>query len=457
MTPATRGDWVALGEPLAYHRAVRPSLSKDEARLVLATSGAYALRTVGLNMALPVLAAWVSTLPGATPLSIGLSVGAYGLTQSLFQIPFGVLGDVAGRRVAITLTFVVFAAGSAIVASAHTVGGVIAGRLVQGAAAISSSMIAAIGDATRESVRTRAMAVLGIFLGASFAVGFLTGPFVVARFGTPAIFWIMCALSVVGAVVFEVGVPARLLARGIGRGRARAAHAPRTDGAAAPAQATWSFREARALLRTRPLLILDGGIFAVHACLTGLFVVAPLLLARHLAMGDLWRVYAPLLALGIATMLWAANTGEDPSRVPALLRTGAAALGAGLATLALFGESLPLIVVSLALFIFGFAILEPVLAAHLTRFIAPRSRGTAAGVYAQSQFLGAFTGGTLAGALYGRAAWAPFAALAVLPIAWLVALRWLDKPAAASEGSGAAAEAATSGAGSAEAAQRRRR
>ena len=131
MTPATRGDWVALGEPVAYHRAVRPSLSKDEARLVLATSGAYALRTVGLNMALPVLAAWVATLPGATPLSIGLSVGAYGLTQSLFQIPFGVLGDVAGRRVAITLTFVVFAAGSAIVASSHTVGGVIAGRLVR--------------------------------------------------------------------------------------------------------------------------------------------------------------------------------------------------------------------------------------------------------------------------------------------------------------------------------------
>jgi MFS family permease len=412
---------------------MRSSLSKDEARLVLATSGAYALRTVGLNMALPVLAAWVATFPGATPLAIGLSVGAYGLTQAIFQIPFGVLGDVAGRRIAITLTFVVFAAGSAIVASAQSVAAVIAGRLVQGAAAISSSMIAVIGDATRESVRTRAMAVLGIFLGASFAAGFLTGPLVVARFGTPAIFWIMCVLSLVGAVVFEAGIPARLLARGIARGGASGASAPRADGAVLHAQPTWSLREARALLRSRPLLVLDGGIFALHACLTGLFVVAPLLLAQHLAVGDLWRVYAPLLALGIVTMLWAANVGEDSSRVPALLRAGAAALGAGLASLALFGASLPLIVASLALFIFGFAILEPVLAAHLTRFISPRSRGTAAGVYAQSQFLGAFAGGTLAGALYGHAAWAPFAALAALPIAWLFTLRWLGEPALASE------------------------
>ena len=33
----------------------------------------------------------------ATPALIGLAIGAYGLTQAIFQIPFGIISDRIGR------------------------------------------------------------------------------------------------------------------------------------------------------------------------------------------------------------------------------------------------------------------------------------------------------------------------------------------------------------------------
>ena len=78
------------------------SFTKDEIRVVAGTSGIYALRMLGLYMALPVMSTWAATLPGSTPFLVGMALGAYGLTQAIFQVPAGWLGDVLGRRFVIT-------------------------------------------------------------------------------------------------------------------------------------------------------------------------------------------------------------------------------------------------------------------------------------------------------------------------------------------------------------------
>ena len=51
----------------------------------------------GLFALLPVLALHAATLEGATPILIGMAVGAYGLTQAGLQIPLGALSDRIGR------------------------------------------------------------------------------------------------------------------------------------------------------------------------------------------------------------------------------------------------------------------------------------------------------------------------------------------------------------------------
>ncbi len=151
-------------------------MSGGETRAASGLALVFAFRMLGMFMVLPVLATYGMDLAGATPALIGLAIGAYGLTQALFQIPFGIISDRIGRRPVIYLGLIVFALGSLLAANADSIWGVIAGRVLQGAGAISAAVMALLSDLTREQHRTKAMAMIGMTIGLSFAVAMVVGP-----------------------------------------------------------------------------------------------------------------------------------------------------------------------------------------------------------------------------------------------------------------------------------------
>ena len=81
------------------------------------------------------------------------------------------VATIDGRVPVIVVGLAVFAAGSILAAYSDTVWGVIAGRLLQGAGAISATLTALIADATRDGVRTRSMAVFGVGVGGASTTG----------------------------------------------------------------------------------------------------------------------------------------------------------------------------------------------------------------------------------------------------------------------------------------------
>ncbi|MGA1727751.1 MAG: MFS transporter, partial [Burkholderiaceae bacterium] len=142
--------------------------SPFERRASLALSAVYGLRMLGLFLVLPVLALGVADMPGGqNPAAIGLAMGIYGLTQAFFQIPFGVASDRFGRKPVIVFGLLVFAAGSFLAAWADSLPLLILGRALQGAGAVSAAVSAFLADLTREEVRARAMAMVGISIGLS--------------------------------------------------------------------------------------------------------------------------------------------------------------------------------------------------------------------------------------------------------------------------------------------------
>jgi predicted MFS family arabinose efflux permease len=383
-----------------------------EARLVFGTGAAYALRMFGAYMALPVLSPYAAALPGAAPLWTGLSVGAYGLTQAIFQIPMGLLGDRRGRGLVLVLGLVVFGLGSWICAAAGSAPVLVLGRLVQGVGAMASTVIALLGDRTRDAVRTRAMAAMGVLIGGAFAFGMLGGPAVAARLGVPWLFGFACVASFAGLALLPWSLRAR------------------TGGGAPPAAAPASAAALRALTQP-PLLALDAGILVLHLSLTALFVVLPLRLAGHLAPAYQWRLYAPVLVAGFAAMAVASRAAESQRGRRGVLAAGSAGLAAACLLLARDG-GLGELAAALGLFVMGFACLEPALAAQVTRHSGAGRRGAAAGVFNTVQFAGVFLGGLAAGAaLGGREAWL-FLGLAAAQAAWLtLAWRALGAPPAA--------------------------
>ena len=96
---------------------------------------------------------------------VGIALGAYGLTQAMLHIPFGMAADRYGRKRVILAGLVVFAAGSFVAAAANDIWLTILGRVIQGAGAISAAVMALAADLTREEHRTKTMAMIGASIG----------------------------------------------------------------------------------------------------------------------------------------------------------------------------------------------------------------------------------------------------------------------------------------------------
>ncbi|MCH8071085.1 MAG: MFS transporter [Proteobacteria bacterium] len=354
-------------------------------------------RMFGLFALLPVLALYAADLQDATPTLIGLAVGAYGLTQAALQIPFGAVSDRIGRVPVILFGLALFAAGSIFAAQSDNIYGVIAGRLLQGAGAISATLTALLADATREEIRTRTMAVLGIAIGSSFLLALIIGPVIAAASGVRMLFWLAAVLAAVAALLLL------LLPRGIEK----------------PAEPP--DRRIRAAFRPE-LLRLDFYIFVLHALLTASFVALPFLLRNelHLALTDHWQIYVgALLAslLGTVPLIFAdERKGKSSTLTIAILL-----LVSGQLMLAIGGFSLTIVLVALAVFFAGFNFLEAGLPARLSIRASGDLRGASLGVFSSSQFLGAFAGGLIGGRfLAGGDPSAVFAVCALLAGAWLV-------------------------------------
>lgn len=387
-------------------------MDKQELRAAGSLAAVFSVRLLGLFMIYPVFEAYAGGLSGANPYLIGEALGIYGLTQGLLQIPFGLLSDRVGRKIMIVAGLVLFALGSAIAATSTSIGGVIVGRALQGAGAIGSVILALVADLTAEENRTKAMAMVGISIGASFMIALVAGPIAASFIGVPGIFWLMVALALIGIAITALAVPSP---------RRLVVH---RDAEAVPALIG-------AVLRNGELLRLDIGIFTLHAMLTASFLVVPVLLREALGVserGD-WRVYLPVLLVSIVVMVPTIVAAEKYRRMKGVFVGAVAALTVSQAMLYAGGGNGVILIVALTVFFSAFNVMEASLPSLITKVAPPDAKGTAMGVYSSLQFLGIFAGGALGGwaSQHGGSA-AVFAVTGALALVWLVAAATMAQP-----------------------------
>jgi len=359
-------------------------MSSVERRGIFALAGIFALRMLGLFMILPVMSIFAEELNDVTPFLIGMTISVYGLTQALFQIPFGLLSDRWGRKPVIASGLIIFAAGSVVAALSDSIYGVLIGRALQGSGAIAAAAMAMAADLTREVHRTKAMALIGISIGLSFAISLVAGPVIGSAWGLQGIFWLTALLAVLGIVVLYVLVP--------DPGHIRF----HRDTETVPLQ----FRN---VLQNPELLRLDFGILSLHMVLTGSFVVLPLLLRdASLPVEQHWTVYLPVLLASMLAIVPFIIFAEKKRKIKPVFLGSIVIIFLAELGLVVFHTDVLLIAVFLLLFFCGFNLLEATLPSMISKIAPAALKGTAMGVYSTSQFLGAFLGGISAGWLYGQ-------------------------------------------------------
>lgn len=383
-----------------------------EKRSISGLSLIFALRMLGLFMILPVFSLAADQYTGSTPLLIGLAIGAYGLTQALLQIPFGMLSDRFGRKPVITLGLLLFAAGSIVAALAHSIEMVIVGRLLQGSGAIAAAVMALTADLTRDDHRTKAMAGIGISIGVAFSIALASGAALEHHIGLSGIFWLTALLALLGIGVLHWWVPTPLR------------HVNHRDIEPLPGRFA-------SVLRDRDIMRLVLSIMLLHLLLTTSFFALPLALQDYagLARGQHAAAYLPVLLLAFVAMVPFILIAEKYRRMKAVFLGAIATLAVAELGWALMPASLAGMLIFLWLFFTAFNVLEASLPSMMSKLSPLENKGTALGLYSSAQFVGAFLGGALGGYLYGHiGVQGVFAACAALVLLWLLLVMPMRPP-----------------------------
>jgi MFS family permease len=387
-------------------------MTRAELRAGASLSAIFGLRMLGLFFILPVFAVHAPQYTdGGDLVLVGLALGAYGLTQAILQIPFGMASDRWGRKPVLYAGLIVFAAGSFLAASASDIWTAIAGRALQGAGAISSVVMALAADLTREAHRTKVMAMIGSMIAFSFALSLVAAPALYRSIGMGGLFAIVGLLSL--AAIWVV-----------------AAVVPDLPDAAAPTPRPVPGIAGLAEALSPELLRLNFGIFTLHMVQMALFVVVPsMLVAAGLALADHWMLYLPVVLASFAVMVPPILYADRRNRPKPVMVGSVALLCLVLAGMALAGRGVMAMAALLFAFFVAFNILEAILPSLVSRIAPARARGTAIGVYNTAQTLGLFFGGLAGGWIASRhGPDTVFGVSAAAVLAWLVVAAGMRAP-----------------------------
>ena len=397
---------------MTQKQTVSTAMTALEKRSISGLSLIFALRMLGLFMILPVFSLSAQQYTDSTPLLIGMAIGAYGLTQALLQIPFGMLSDRFGRKRIITIGLILFALGSVIAALAESIEMVIVGRLVQGSGAIAAAVMALTADLTRDEHRTKAMASIGISIGISFSLALATGAALEHWIGLSGIFWATALMAIVGLIVLHwwIPTPHRCVNH--------------RDIEPAPKQFV-------KVLANPQIMRLVFSIMILHLLLTTSFFALPLALQdlAGLAKSQHALAYLPILLLAFVTMVPFIIIAEKKRKMKPIFLGAIAVLGLAELGWAMAPGSLGLILFCLWLFFTAFNILEASLPSMMSKLSPLDNKGTAMGIYSSAQFIGAFIGGAMGGLLYTQFGLEGiFFASSLLILVWLLVVLPMQAP-----------------------------
>lgn len=355
---------------------------------------------------LPTMGPYATAL-GATGLGIGLAIGAYSVTDIIFNVVGGTMIDRAGRRRFALMGFGIITVAMILYPLVNSVGALIGVRLLHGVGGgiLIPAVYTLIGDLSRSGARGRAMGRVGALIGTVAVIGPGVAGATRARAGFDAVFFGLAAVMLIGFLITftrvkeTLGTPQREEARKV---------------------------STTSLLKIRNLRI---ACFSVFGFTVGFGSLSAFLPSQLEAMG-----YSPALSGGLFTALalvavilmltrLSAKVDMLGPRKPVLV-----GLPPILASLIILGVSDRLSMIGLAMILFGvgFGIVYPAVSGATAAAASTPGRGRAFGIFSVFYSMGFVIGPPLAGFLEDQTGLSPFLTAAAFSVAAIVTVGFMS-------------------------------
>ncbi|AKO64913.1 hypothetical protein VI34_04245 [Methylophilales bacterium MBRSG12] len=352
-------------------------MTSFEIKSTLGIAFIYMLRMLGLFIVLPIMSIYLSGLgAGASTFLIGLTFGIYGLTQALFQIPFGILSDRFGRKKIIVIGLCIFFIGSLVIFFSESLIMIALGRALQGAGAISAVLLALLADLTTDKARTKSMAIIGASIGLTFGISIVLSPILNTYLGFQNIFMLIAILSLIAMAVVIYYIPNPI----------RYSRNERID------------YPIKKIIFDKVFLKLDYGIFALHASQIIMFMMIPLMLnGIGYPIKYHWQIYLPVFVLSMLAIIPMIILSSKKKMLRSFFLINVFLLIFVQYLFMNWSDSKQSIMITLLIYFIAFNFLEATLPSLISRLSPKNLKGLVLGAYNTSQSLGIFVGGILGG------------------------------------------------------------
>ncbi len=377
-------------------------------KTVLSLSFVVGSRFFGLFIILPVFGLYASNLNNSNTMLAGVAIGIYALMQMIFQIPFGAMSDKFGRKNVMSLGLVIFIIGSLICGFTNDIYWMIFGRFLQGSGAVGSVAIAMISDFTSEEKRGKAMAIMGMMIGAAFGLSMVLGPYLSARYGLGVLFHISTVLTLICIILLYTTVPEEIKISSL--------------------QKKVSIIE---ILVQKDLALMNLTNFLQKMLLTMTFFVIPIVLVTKLGFMEknLWIVYSISMVFGFIAMGMAGFMGEKRGLSKMILLLGISFFIFSYVCFVVANSKI-LFIIGVILFFIGFNMHEPIMQSAASKFAKSDQKGAVLGVFNAAGYFGTFVGGIGGGVMLENLGIHYLAAIiAIICIIWFLLLISLTNPA----------------------------
>lgn len=354
------------------------SFSSKEKNFILKISIIVGIVEFTMALMNPFIAIYGNDLTNATPKLVGLALGIYGLTQAIFQIPYGLLSDKWGRKPIIIAGLTQMTIGFVLSYMAPNIVVFIIARAFLGSGAVLGVSYSWVGDSFTDEKKNKAMGTAGTVVGAAAAVAFGLGPILRKVASISAMFLVSAVLIAVGLLIVIV-----LMVESKGK-------------KSVEVKEKVKYKE---VLSDKNLYKIFSNGLLMDYMLFSIYYIVPLVAKQYVGESGMWKIFLPATLLGIVSINVTSKTA-DKAGVKKVMTT--------LFVITLVGVSLFLmdgiapVMIGMILFMSGFMGLKVLLPSTINILTKKNYRGLANGILNTCIFFGSFLGGSVTGMLWEK-------------------------------------------------------